>query len=241
MPEEISRSGKSFKEKLKLSAKSNLKPQTRIQNKAGRQNAKESWTVRTSAETGLSRASQNQIVKSSVCDDKKKLKKIVLMCFNDQFLKAQEDRNERRLSVTQNKGDGEDPSHEADFSEANTFDFAFRKKAVDALNAEQKIMKKLDMHNYIEEMRKTETSSIFDFFKEINPDVGPRNMRLMYFYHISNKNVYSELTSEAIRDYKQDLVMTKIAKDERKFMYRGERQRLTDKIKKEYGRFKPTN
>ena len=102
-------------------------------------------------------------------------------------------------------------------------------------------MKKLDLHNYIESIRKSATENVFDFFKGLDPNMEPSQIKLMYYYFLSSKSMYSEMTGEAIKEYKQDLVMTKVAKEERKFMYRGQKQKLTDKIKKEYGRFRAIN
>ena len=44
------------------------------------------------------------------------------------------------------------------------------------------------------------------------------------------------MTVEAVQEYKKDTVMTQVAKDERKLLYRGEKQLLNDKIKRKYGR-----
>ena len=97
---------------------------------------------------------------------------------------------------------------------------AFRKNAQRALNMNKKIMKKLELHNYLEDMRLDANRNIFDFFKGIDPDTAPRNMRLLYYYYLSSSNLYSSMQDESIQEYKKDDLMTSMAQNERKFAYR---------------------
>ena len=46
------------------------------------------------------------------------------------------------------------------------------------------------------------------------------------------------MRDEAIQEYKQDDLITKLAKNERKFMYRGPDDQVRDKIKSLYGRYR---
>ena len=85
------------------------------------------------------------------------------------------------------------------------------------------MFKKLELLNYIEDMRKSANTQIFDFFKGLDPDTKPQNIKLMYDFDVRVRNLYQEMTGEAVHEYKRDLVMTKVAKNERKFIYRGEK------------------
>mmetsp|Transcript_15637 Transcript_15637/g.21181 ORF Transcript_15637/g.21181 Transcript_15637/m.21181 type:complete len:121 (+) Transcript_15637:882-1244(+) len=80
----------------------------------------------------------------------------------------------------------------------NQTDLAFRKKARNALNMEKKIMKKLELHSYLEEMRSKANHNIFDFFKGIDPNTAPRNLRLMYYYYLSSTDLYASMQQESI-------------------------------------------
>lgn len=106
----------------------------------------------------------------------------------------------------------------------NTADTAFRKDVIEALNEEKKMFKKLELLNYIEDMRKSANTQIFDFFKGLDQDTKPQNIKLMYDFDVRVRNLYQEMTGEAVQEYKRDLVMTKVAKNERKFIYRDEKQ-----------------
>ena len=101
----------------------------------------------------------------------------------------------------------------------NQADFAFRKEALAALNQEKKMFKKLELHNYIEDMRKSANSQIHDFFKGVDPNTAPKNIKLMYYYFVGSRNLYNEMTAEAIQDFRKNSEIAKITKNERKSIY----------------------
>ena len=68
---------------------------------------------------------------------------------------------------------------------------AFRKKAQNALNMNQLIMKKLELHNYLEDKRLRASHETMDFIKDLDPATNPRNIKLMYYYYLSSSNLYS--------------------------------------------------
>ena len=67
-----------------------------------------------------------------------------------------------------------------------------------ALNKEKKMIKKLELHSCIEDMRKSANTQIYDFFKGLDPNTAPKNIKLMYYYYIGSRNLYQEMTDEAI-------------------------------------------
>ena len=60
------------------------------------------------------------------------------------------------------------------------------------------IMKKLELHNYLEEKRITANRNTMNFVKELDPSTAPRNIKLMYYYYLSSSNLYSGMQDEAI-------------------------------------------
>lgn len=89
-------------------------------------------------------------------EDTQWLRKIVRMCFNDDYKKAMSDeiakKNER--SKRRNKATFTTTSTDEDGME-NQAELAFRKSAMKALNQEKILLKKIELHKYIEELRKT--------------------------------------------------------------------------------------
>ena len=51
-------------------------------------------------------------------------------------------------------------------------------------------MKKIELHNYIEDMRKSANSEIYNFFKGLDPNTAPRNIKLMYYYFVGSRNMF---------------------------------------------------
>ena len=72
----------------------------------------------------------------------------------------------------------------------NQAELAFRRGAFKALNAEKAMMKKIELHNYIEDMRKSANSEIYNFFKGLDPNTAPRNIKLMYYYFVGSRNMF---------------------------------------------------
>ena len=60
------------------------------------------------------------------------------------------------------------------------------------------MFKKLELHNYIEDMRKSANTQIFDFFTGLDPNTAPKNIKLMYYYYVGSRNLYQEMTGEAV-------------------------------------------
>ena len=50
---------------------------------------------------------------------------------------------------------------------------AFRKSALTALNQDQITIKKVELHQFIEELRFNANKVIYDFIAEINPKTAP--------------------------------------------------------------------
>lgn len=98
------------------------------------------------------------------------------------------------------------------------------------------MFKKLELHSYIEGMREDANSQINHFFDGMDPNTAPRNIKLMYYYYVGSRNNYQEMTTEAVESYKNDLVQTKIAKDESKILFKGEKEMMKNRIMKRYGR-----
>ena len=66
------------------------------------------------------------------------------------------------------------------------------------------MFKKLELHNYIEDMRKSANSQIHDFFKGVDPNTAPKNLKLLYFYFVGSRNLGREMVNESIAQYKSD-------------------------------------
>ena len=87
-------------------------------------------------------------------------------------------------------------------------------------------------------MRKTASSDIHEFFFGLDPNTAPKNIKLMYYYYVGSNNLFQEMTTEAVQEFKLDAFMTKFAKSKSNHIYRSPQEQLQDKIKKEYGRGK---
>ena len=99
------------------------------------------------------------------------------------------------------------------------------------------MFKKLELHNYIEQVRDSANSQIFDFFKSIDPNTAPKNIKLLYYYYVGSRNLYQEMTEESVQEFKaENSSMNSNAKNERNNMFKGPAQQTRDKIKKRYGK-----
>ena len=172
-----------------------------------------------------------------VSKDKRKIHDILKMCLNQDYVQATEagDTNTKKVggaTFTEARSSSDDQKVDMN----SHMNLAFRKKARDALNMNQMIMKKLELHNYLEEKRLRATHDTIDFVNNLDPIMAPRNIKLMYYYYISSSNLYSGMQEESIAEFKKDDLMAKVGKNDRKKIFRGQDEIIREKIKTEYGR-----
>ena len=166
-------------------------------------------------------AAQKKPKGKEVSEDVQKLRDIYRMCIvTDHSRQAEEEARKRAARRPSRIVKQNNATFETELIN-NTAELAFRKDVLQAMNEEKKMFKKMELLNYIEDMRKSANTQIFDFFKGLDPDTQPKNIKLMYDFDVRVRNLYQEMTGEAVHEYKRDLVMTKVARNERKFIYRG--------------------
>ena len=74
----------------------------------------------------------------------------------------------------------------------------------------------------------------------MDPDTAPKNIKLMYYYFVGSRNLFSEMTDEAVQEFKDDQISANVVKNaesERKFIYKDAKSALREKLK-HYGRGK---
>ena len=47
-------------------------------------------------------------------------------------------------------------------------------------------------------MRDSANAQIYDFFKSIDPDTEPNQIKLLYYYYVGSRNLYQELSEESV-------------------------------------------
>ena len=60
------------------------------------------------------------------------------------------------------------------------------------------MFKKLELHTYIEQVRDSANSQIYAFFKSLDPNTAPKNIKLLYHYYVGSRNLYQEMTEESV-------------------------------------------
>lgn len=66
------------------------------------------------------------------------------------------------------------------------------------------LFKKIEMYNYVEDLRSLASKELYDFFEAIDPKTAPKNIKLLYFYFVGSRNLISEMTNESVATYKHD-------------------------------------
>ena len=64
--------------------------------------------------------------------------------------------------------------------------------------------KKMELHQYIEQLRGLANKEIHDFFENIDPNTAPKNLKLLFFYFVGSRNLNKEMTDESVATYKED-------------------------------------
>ena len=128
------------------------------------------------------------------------------MCMNEDYLKANEQENEKkRNKVVFKNGQGlNSDSSKEQFDLGDQVGLAFRKSALTALNQDQILYKKMEYYKYIEEIRVEANKEIYDFFEAIDPDTAPKNLKLLYFYFVGSRNLNKEMMDESVQTYRED-------------------------------------
>ena len=85
----------------------------------------------------------------------------------------------------------------------NQANLAFRKDQIDALGEDKKLFKKLDMYSYIEDLRRQGNKETFDFFLNMQPDVDPDNIKLLYFYQVGSRTLYEKMKHEIVKEFRK--------------------------------------
>lgn len=75
-----------------------------------------------------------------------------------------------------------------------------------------------------------------DFFSGLDPDTAPRNIKLMYYYFVGSRNLFSEMTDEAVEEFISDQQNSNVSKNA-KFVYKDAKSVKREKLK-HYGREK---
>lgn len=130
---------------------------------------------------------------------------------NTDYLKeldGEADLKDRRNKATFHKKSKGGDLDELKFDQAG---LAFRKDALKALNKDNIVFKKIDLHSYVESLRNEGIKEIFDFFSAIDENAGEtrtntaaKNLKLLYFYFVGSRNLISEMRNEAITTYVHD-------------------------------------
>ena len=71
------------------------------------------------------------------------------------------------------------------------------------MNSEKRLLKKIDLHYYVENLRESAEKDINEFYHDLDTDTAPHNIKLMYFYYLGSKNLEHEMQDEAIKDFKK--------------------------------------
>ena len=116
------------------------------------------------------------------------------MTFNDTYLNVM---RKYQPKIVKKDADGELEGFE---KQINQSDFAFRKDALRALNLEDKIQKKVDLHYYLEDLRSKADENLDDFYFDLDPKTEPPNIKLMYYYYLGSKGLQDEMMKEAISE-----------------------------------------
>lgn len=66
---------------------------------------------------------------------------------------------------------------------------AFRKGAQKALNVDNVLTKKSELHCYVEKLRNEANKEIFEFFETIDPRTEAKYLKLLYFYFVGSRNL----------------------------------------------------
>ena len=99
------------------------------------------------------------------------------------------------------------------------------------------MFKKVELHNYIEQVRDSANAQIYEFFKSIDPDTAPNQIKLLYYYYVGSRNLYQELSEESVQEFKLDnSSQNNMFKQEKSGMFKMPAQKTRDKIKKRYGK-----
>ena len=135
-------------------------------------------------------------------EDKVKLRNLIRLCMNDDYLKHHKQINKATFK-SKAKPEGSMADIMKEFEVADQTGLAFRRSALTALNQDQILFQRLEMNHYIEDVRKAANKEIYDFFEQIDPDTAPKNLKLLYFYFVGSRNLQREMVAECISDYKE--------------------------------------
>ena len=80
-------------------------------------------------------------------------------------------------------------------------------------------MKKVDMHKFLEEMRKLENVRLEEFLQGLDPKTEAKMMKLLYYYNIGQRQLTQQMKTEALEFFQEDWVMSKLEKNERRLCY----------------------
>lgn len=82
------------------------------------------------------------------------------------------------------------------------------------------MLKKIDFHYYVEDLRESAEKNINEFYHDLDPDTAPRNIKLMYYYYLGSKGLKHEMQDEAIKDFKKPKSQHKFVNDGGRSIYR---------------------
>ena len=126
------------------------------------------------------------------------------MCMSEDYIKQQEAEKEKNLKRNKATFKQAAPKEDDEFELGDQVGLAFRKSALTALNKDQIMYKKMEMHHYVESVREAANREIYDFFEGIDPNTAPKNMKLLYFYFVGSRNLKTEMEAESVQIYKID-------------------------------------
>ena len=134
-------------------------------------------------------------------EDRKKLRSLIRLCMNDEYIKANtedQERKQRRNKATFTDKKKASIDNQKEFEFGDQSGLAFRKGALKALNQDKILFKKIEMHNYVEQVREEALNEIYEFFQEIDPKTAPKNIKLLFFYFVGSRNLLNEMTTESV-------------------------------------------
>ena len=85
-----------------------------------------------------------------------------------------------------------------------TAEVAFRKDINKALIQDKKMLKKLDLYNYIQDMNEKSTAEIVNFIENMDPKTQGKHLLLMYYYHVGSNQLKKEMNNDSIQQYLND-------------------------------------
>ena len=122
-------------------------------------------------------------------NDKKSLRSVIKMCLNTDYMQQMEGEQEHKNRRNKATFEIEKKKSMTDDHQLDQNALAFRKGAQKALNVDNVLTKKSELHCYVEKLRNEANKEIFEFFETIDPKTEAKYLKLLYFYFVGSRNL----------------------------------------------------